>query len=254
MVPESTGVRDRAAPAGHPLRTRNDPAQYDDLAADWWPAYGPFAALQWLAAARAELIPPAPAPGTPLLDIACGGGLLAPYLPLGWRHVGIDLSAPSLRLATEHGVIASRADALRLPFPNGSFRCVVAGEILEHLPDLPGACAELARVLAPGGTLVLDTLADTLVCKVAIVYAAERLPGGPPRHCHDPRLLVDPDRLTALLAASGVRLELIQGLRPSLMGYARWLGRRAYHVRMLPIRSTAAVYQARGSKIREGDA
>jgi 2-polyprenyl-6-hydroxyphenyl methylase/3-demethylubiquinone-9 3-methyltransferase len=234
-----------------PVRVRNDPAQYDDLTDEWWPPFGKFAALHWLARSRAALLPPPPYPGAPLLDVACGAGLLAPHLvgPLaGWRHIGLDLSELSLRQAAAHGVSAVRADAVRLPFADAALPCVVAGEVLEHLPDLEQASAELARVLAPGGVLVIDTLADTWFSRIALIRLAERFPGGPPPGIHDPAFLVAPDRLRRLLAGHGVRLGPARGLRPSILDYAGWLLRRTERVRMLPTRSIAGVYQVLGTK------
>jgi 2-polyprenyl-6-hydroxyphenyl methylase/3-demethylubiquinone-9 3-methyltransferase len=268
VVPDTTiGSYRRGSDARLPRRTRNDPEQYEDLADEWWLPDGRFAALHWLAQARARLIPEPPSAGAPLLDVACGGGLLAAHLTgslAGWRHVGVDTSLSALVSARRHGVAGVRGDAMRLPFADASLRCVVAGEVLEHLTDLPAACAELARVLAPGGTLVVDTLADTLFCRIAMVRLAERLPGGPPARIHDPALFVDPRRLRDLLAAHGVELTLVRGLRPSARQYVRWLahrhrqrGRRAEAVgapagagtvTMVPTRSTAAVYQAVGVK------
>ena len=236
--------------ASVPVRTRNDPDQYDDLADEWWLPFGEFAALHWLARSRAELIPPPPYPGAVLLDVACGAGLLAPYLSgpqarvAGWQHAGVDLSARSLRQARDHGVAPVQADVFRLPFADASLHCVVAGEILEHLPDLAAGCAELARVLAPGGVLVIDTLNDTRFCRIVLVRIAEHLPGGPPPRIHDPALLVDPERLSGLLAAGGVRLGPLTGLRPSARDLVGWLLRRREQVRMLPTGSTAGVYQA----------
>ncbi|MFI7586117.1 class I SAM-dependent methyltransferase [Spongisporangium articulatum] len=228
---------------GLPVRSPNDPAQYDDLTDEWWKPHGRFAALHWLAEARGALVPPPPYPGAPLLDVACGAGLLAPHLPPGWRHVGLDLSALSLVQARAHGVGPVRGDALRLPFADASLPCVVAGEVLEHLPDLEGACAELARVLAGGGVLVVDTLADTLFARLALLGVAEHVPGGPPAGLHRADLLVDPGRLTRALAAHGVHVRQLGGLRPSVPGYLLWLLRRRSSVRMLPTRSTAGVYQ-----------
>jgi 2-polyprenyl-6-hydroxyphenyl methylase/3-demethylubiquinone-9 3-methyltransferase len=242
--------------AAAPVRARNDPDQYDDLTDEWWPPFGKFAALHWLARSRAALIPAPPYPGAVLLDVACGAGLLAPYLTgpdriealAGWRHVGIDLSELSLRQARAHGVAPARADATRLPFADASLHCVVAGEILEHLPDLAAGCAELARVLAPGGVLVIDTLNDTRFCRIVLVRIAERLPGGPPYRIHDPALLVDPERLRGLLAEHGVRLGPLTGLRPSARDLVGWLLRRRERVRMLRTGSTAGVYQAIATK------
>ncbi|GAA3617202.1 bifunctional 2-polyprenyl-6-hydroxyphenol methylase/3-demethylubiquinol 3-O-methyltransferase UbiG [Kineosporia mesophila] len=232
-------------------RARNDPAQYDDLTDEWWRPHGRFAALHWLARSRAGLIPDPPREGAPLLDIACGAGLLQPHLTgrlSGWAHTGIDLSLLSLRQARVRGVRVLAADATRLPFADHTFECVVAGEVLEHLTDLPAAVAEISRVLAPGGTLVVDTLNDTLLCRVALVRIAERLPGGPPPGIHDPDLLVPPERLGELLARHGVRLRPPTGLRPAVGEYLAWLTRRRDDVTMLPTRSVATVYQATAIK------
>ncbi len=234
------------------VRARNDPAQYDDLTDEWWPTHGKFAALHWLARARAELLPAAPFEGAPLLDIACGAGLFAPHLTgrrAGWRPIGLDLSALSLRQARAHGLAPVRADAVRLPFADASLSGVVAGEVLEHLPDLESACAEIGRVLAPGGVVVIDTLADTWFSRIALIRLAERIPGGPPPRLHDPALLVDPERLRRLLGRHGVELGDVVGLRPSIRDYLAWLLRRRDHVRMLRIGSTSGVYQALGTKV-----
>src|ERR1700742_1627601 len=80
-----------------PIRSRNDPKQYDDLAEAWWLPRGDFAMLSWIAAARRRHIPAAGRPGARLLDVACGGGLLAPHLAgLGYAHFGVDLSAKAI--------------------------------------------------------------------------------------------------------------------------------------------------------------
>jgi len=226
----------------------NDPAQYDDLSGDWWDLRGRFAMLHWIAAARARLVPAATREGSVLVDIACGGGLLAPHVAhLGHRHVGVDLSRTAVRVARRHGVQVVRGDAQRLPLPDAVADVVVAGEVLEHVPDLPAAVREACRVLRPGGTLVLDTIADTRWARFSAITAAERLPAGPPRHLHDPALFVDRAELVRLAAAGGVRLTL-SGLRPSAVDYLVWLTGRRPDVRMLPTRSTAGLFQARGVK------
>ncbi|HZA61215.1 MAG TPA: methyltransferase domain-containing protein [Actinomycetota bacterium] len=229
-----------------PARPRNDPRQYDDLVDEWWKPDGAFAALHWLAAARAHLIPPAPRPDAVILDVGCGGGLMAPHVD-GYRHVGIDLSHDSLRLAEKEGIDPVRGDAAALPFADGSADVVIAGELLEHVPDLPAAVAELARVLRPGGTVVLDTINDTWLARFGLVTIGERFPGGPPPRIHDPSLFVDPGRLTSLFARSGVRLR-VRGLRPSAVDLLGFLRERRRPVRMLPTRSLAALYQGVGRK------
>jgi 2-polyprenyl-6-hydroxyphenyl methylase/3-demethylubiquinone-9 3-methyltransferase len=229
-------------------RPRNDPAQYDDLAGQWWRHDGDFAALHWLAASRAEHIPPAPSPDALLVDLACGGGLMGPHVDrLGYRHVGVDIGHSGLLLARDHGVTPVRGSVLQVPLADGCADVVVAGEILEHVADHEGVLAECARLLRPGGTLVIDALAAGRISVLVNVHLLERLPGGPPRGLHDPALFVD---RTALLAAAdrlGLDLELV-GLRPSFRDAVAWrLGRRQL-VRMKPIRSTAVVFAGYGRK------
>ena len=223
-------------------RPRNDPAQYDDLAAEWWRPRGAFEPLHWLAKARAALIPP----GTGvLLDVACGGGLLAPHVT-GYAHLGVDVGASATRIAKQHGVSTARGDVLRLPVRDKTVDVVVAGEVFEHVRDLDGMVAEIARVLKPGGMLVCDTLADTALCKFLMVTVAERLPVVP-SGIHDPDLFVDPARLQAICGRHGIDLK-VRGLRPAITDALLWQARLKDEVRMLPIRSTAIVYQGLGVK------
>lgn len=234
-------------PPSIPVR-RNDPAQYDELAGTWWDQRGPFAMLHWLAAARAENIPRATRPGAVLIDVACGGGLLAPYVePLGYRHIGLDLSAPSLQVAREHGVDPVRADARRLPFADESADVVVAGECLEHVPDLPRVLAEVCRVLRPGGTLVADTIADTRLAEFISITLAEKLPGGPPKGLHDAALFVDRKELVRECSRHGVTMELT-GLRPAVFATLGWLTGRRPASRIVRTRPTAVLFEAVGVK------
>jgi 2-polyprenyl-6-hydroxyphenyl methylase / 3-demethylubiquinone-9 3-methyltransferase len=226
---------------------RNDIRQYEDLAEQWWEPSGPFAALHWIAASRAELIPPAPSGGGLLLDVACGGGLLAPLIAPDYRHVGVDLVPSALVQAAEHGVQPLVSDAAALPFADAAFDVVVAGEILEHLDDPDTAVAEICRVTRPGGWIVIDTIADTRWAGFALVTIAERLPGGPPPRCHDRERFVDPDRLRARFDAGGVEMRL-HGLVPAPFQYLRFVATGKGRVRMRRTRSLSALYAGLGQK------
>jgi 2-polyprenyl-6-hydroxyphenyl methylase/3-demethylubiquinone-9 3-methyltransferase len=227
---------------------RNDPAQYDELADQWWRPSGTFAALHWLAASRAEHIPRAERPDALLVDLACGGGLMAPHVErLGYRHVGVDIGVRGLELARDHGVLPVRGSVLQVPLVDGCADVVVAGEVLEHVADDVAVLAECARLLRPGGVLVLDALADTALSRFVMVRVLEHVPGGPPPGLHDPALFVDRARLLAAADELGLDLRLV-GLRPSLREAIAWrLGRRD-SVRMRPMRSTAVVFAGYGRK------
>lgn len=226
---------------------RNDPRQYDDLAGEWWRPGGAFAALGWIAAARAELVPPAPKAGALLVDAACGGGLMAAYTK-GYRHVGVDLNAAALAQAAAHGIEAVRGDVTALPLADGVADVVVAGEIFEHVGDLDAAVDEIARVLKPGGLLVCDTISDTRWARFALVTVAERIPGLAPPGIHDPALFVSPARLTALCARHGIDLW-VRGLRPRLPDLVGFLTDRSRPVRLRPTRCLAGLYQGVGRRV-----
>lgn len=97
------------------------------------------------------------------LDLGGGGGSAALVLAArGGRVTVCDVSGRALALAraqaarfgVAHRVQAARADALRLPVPDGAFERVLGLGILHHLPDLAAAGREVRRVLAPGGRAV----------------------------------------------------------------------------------------------------
>lgn len=225
----------------------NDPGLYDDLADEWWKPRGAFAPLHWLATSRAALVPQADRSGSVLLDLGCGGGLLAPrILAKGHHHVGADIGASATRISRSHGIDVVRSDVAALPFASGTVDVVVAGEILEHVHDLEGVVAEIGRVLRPNGVLICDTLADTRRCAFWLVTVGERLPVVP-RGVHDPALFVDPARLQRMCADVGIELE-VNGLRPTVMHLLPWLFRRRDEVVMRPCRSVAMVYQGFGVK------
>jgi len=98
-------------------------------------------------------------PGS-LLDIGCGNGEFSSrFLPLGFTVCGIDLTESQLEIARGRGLEARRHDlaAGPLPYEDGAFDIVFAGEVIEHLVDTTSFLRELRRVVRPGGCAIITT-------------------------------------------------------------------------------------------------
>nr|WSY56661.1 methyltransferase domain-containing protein [Streptomyces sp. NBC_00886] len=232
--------------------TEVETAEYDTWSALWWQPRGPFSSLRWIARARAELIPPAADADAVLLDIACGGGLLHPYIAdKGYRHIGVDLSTRSAEVALRHGVEdVIIGDITHIPLDDGHADVVVAGHCLEHVERPLDVVAECCRLLKPGGTLLIDTIADTWLARTSVITLGENLPvtWAAPKGTHDHRLFVDPGTLVHACVAGGVPVEAF-GLAPDVRELLSWVAGRHYgDVRMRRVRSTRMLYGVVGVK------
>jgi SAM-dependent methyltransferase len=98
-----------------------------------------------------------PATSRRLLDVGCGTGVNLVHLARLGRAVGIDLAADAVAFCRERGVRAVRANAASLPFADGRFDAVTSFDVIYHawVADDRAAVAEMARVLRPGGVLLL---------------------------------------------------------------------------------------------------
>jgi dolichol-phosphate mannosyltransferase len=91
----------------------------------------------------------------PVLDVGCGSSRIIDALPEG--SVALDILMRKLRYARKFPVALVQGSGFNLPFGDGSFPCVVCSQVIEHVPKESPILAELCRVLAPGGRLVLGT-------------------------------------------------------------------------------------------------
>jgi SAM-dependent methyltransferase len=128
---------------------------YDAEERQWW--YAGMRALS-LALLQEPLSVLAGAGRTALiLDAGCGTGNNLRHLARYGRAVGVDLSEEALLFCRSRGVAAARAELLSLPFPDGGFDCVTSLDVVYHrwVRDDAAAVREMARVLRPGGLLLL---------------------------------------------------------------------------------------------------
>ena len=225
---------DRTRPVP-PARCSIDNEYYEAIDELWWDPAGPAAILHAINRPRVDfyLRQLGDLHGRLVLDAGCGGGLVARELAAaGATVVGLDRSLGSLGVARRAigrrgpgnpegvprpmgpmGAFRPTQGRLeRLPFADGVFDVVVAADVLEHVPDLPAAVAELARVLAPGGRLMFDTINRTPWSWFTAVFGLERVLRMVPRGTHDWRLFIRPAELDRLLRAGGLEAVAVEGL------------------------------------------
>lgn len=166
-------------------------------------------------AARLAARPPAR-----ILEIAAGTGVLtramASALPESSAIVATDLNQPMLdhaaRIGTERSVEWRQADALRLPFDDGSFDAVVCQFGVMFFPDRPAAFSEARRVLRRGGAFIFnvwDRLEENEFADVVTAALASVFPQDPPRFmARTPHGYHDKDAIRADLAKGGLTASL----------------------------------------------
>jgi 2-polyprenyl-6-hydroxyphenyl methylase/3-demethylubiquinone-9 3-methyltransferase len=167
-----------------------------------------------------------PLPGLRLLDVGCGAGLASEWLARkGAVVTGLDAAGAALEAARAHAAAAGLSIDYREGrpeefAPDEGFDAVISLEVVEHVtPEERGVfCASLARLVRPGGAVVLSTLNRTprawMMAKLGAEYLLRWLPVG----THDWRLFPRPSELAALLRAAGLAVEDVAGLTPSLSG------------------------------------
>ncbi|HVG19088.1 MAG TPA: bifunctional 2-polyprenyl-6-hydroxyphenol methylase/3-demethylubiquinol 3-O-methyltransferase UbiG [Blastocatellia bacterium] len=197
---------------------------YERLGDGWWDSGGPVGLLHEINPARFEYFKQALGTlrGLRLLDVGCGGGLLAErFAREGALVTGVDLSPSSLVAASRHGETRGlaidyvNASGDLLPFRDSSFDAVVSADFLEHVTGLEAVIAECARVLKPSGLFLYDTINRTLRSRVVAVWLFERVLRLIPRHTHDPLMFIKPDELHRAMARNGISNCETRGLSPA---------------------------------------
>ena len=162
--------------------------------------------------------------GLRMLEVGCGGGLICENLALrGAIMVGIDPAEQALQTAREHAdqnglgerITYDQGYAEALPYASDSFQAVVCLDVLEHVKDLRQTIQEIARVLAPGGVFVFDTINRTLLARVILIWYGEHFPsGGLVPGIHSYASFIKPAELSCLLEGNDFQVQELTGFMP----------------------------------------
>jgi 2-polyprenyl-6-hydroxyphenyl methylase/3-demethylubiquinone-9 3-methyltransferase len=195
--------------------------KFSKLAHRWWDPAGEFKPLHDINPLRLEWIAQhAPLEGAAVLDVGCGGGILAEAMAQrGARVTGIDLSEKALRVAQLHlhesrlpvEYLSTSAEDLAVSRP-GSFDAVTCMELLEHVPEPASMVIACARLVRPGGHVFFSTINRNPKSYLFAVVGAEYVLGLLPKGTHDYQRFIKPSELARWSRAAGLRADEFVGM------------------------------------------
>ena len=195
--------------------------KFGALAHRWWDPAGEFAPLHQINPLRLDWIDRhAKLDGKRVLDVGCGGGILAEAMAgRGARVRGIDLADKALKVAqlhqleshvaVEYEAIAAEALALREP---GAYDTVTCMELLEHVPDPHSIVAACAALTAPGGQVFFSTINRNPKSYLLAVVGAEYILKMLPKGTHDYARFIRPSELTRWCRDAGLEPLELKGM------------------------------------------
>jgi 2-polyprenyl-6-hydroxyphenyl methylase / 3-demethylubiquinone-9 3-methyltransferase len=196
-------------------------ARFEALAERWWDTEGDFKPLHDINPARLEFIDERVGlAGRRVLDVGCGGGILAEAMAArGARVTAIDMAAAPLAVAQIHQresgleveYLKSTAEA-HAAARAGAYDVVTCLEMLEHVPDPSLVVAACARLTRPGGQVFFSTINRNPKAWVLAIVGAEYVLRLLPRGTHQYAKLIRPSELAAWIRAAGLELAGFSGM------------------------------------------
>jgi 2-polyprenyl-6-hydroxyphenyl methylase/3-demethylubiquinone-9 3-methyltransferase len=208
--------------------------KFSQLAHHWWDPTSEFKPLHDINPLRLDYIDRiARLGGKSILDVGCGGGILAESMQArGARVTGIDLGEKPLKVAQLHLLESGRqvdyrlisAEALASEAP-GSFDVVTCMEMLEHVPDPSATVRACAELLKPDGHAFFATLNRNPKSYLFAIIGAEYMLRLLPRGTHDYAKFIKPSELAAMCRRSGLSVAGVIGMTYSPFTKSYALGR-----------------------------
>ncbi len=195
--------------------------KFSQLAHRWWDPGAEFKPLHDINPLRLDYIDGiAGLRGLRVLDVGCGGGILAEAMAArGARVTGIDLAEKPLKVAQLHLLETGLEVEYRLIAPEtlareapGSFDVVTCMELLEHVPDPAAtvrACSDLVR---PAGQVFFSTINRNLKSYLLAVIGAEYVLKLLPRGTHDYAGFIKPSELAGMCRSAGLQVSRVTGM------------------------------------------
>ena len=208
-------------------------AKFSDLAHRWWDLESEFRPLHQINPIRLAWIESmAPLKGQRVLDVGCGGGILADAMARrGADVLGIDLATKALKVAQLHALEAQTegvqykeisAEALAAQQP-GSFDVVTCMEMLEHVPDPSSIVKACATLVKPGGHVFFSTINRNAKAFLFAIVGAEYVLNLLPRGTHEYAKLIKPSELAGYCRESGLNLQQTKGMQYNPLSRHYWL-------------------------------
>jgi 2-polyprenyl-6-hydroxyphenyl methylase/3-demethylubiquinone-9 3-methyltransferase len=208
-----------------PHSSIGDPAEiakFEAAAHRFWDADGEFKPLHRLNPVRARYVQERCAlAGARVVDVGCGGGLLAESLARAQAKVtAIDLAPSMVETARLHALDSGLKIDYRVESADslaetqaGGFDVLTCMEMLEHVPDPAATVAVFARLVRPGGDVFVSTINRNLKSFALAIVGAEYLAKIVPRGTHEYDRLLKPSEIARFARAAGLEVVDIAGLR-----------------------------------------
>ena len=220
-----------------PMDTSNVDAQelskFSELAHRWWDPESEFRPLHQINPLRLEWIDAlAPLAGRTVLDVGCGGGILAEAMARrAAQVVGVDLAARPLGVARLHALesgvgnveyreIATEALAEQAP---AAFDTVTCMEMLEHVPDPAAVVRACAALVKPGGWVFFSTLNRNAKSFLFAIVGAEYVLRLLPKGTHEYARFIRPSELGRWCRDSGLAMQASRGMQYNPLTRRYWL-------------------------------